>query len=76
MAYLAVKLNDTNYLGTRRGETVDNITNARCYKSLSAANKAAAGYRDVPWFSDAKVVARVTVSSEFGGSWIEERAAA
>ncbi len=76
MTYFAVKLNDTNYLGPRRGETVYTIEEARCYKSRKAAEKAAKGYRNVPWFSEAKVVERVTVGSEFGGTWIKERAVA
>mgnify|MGYP003153719523 CR=1 FL=1 len=75
MNYFAVKLNDTNYLGAKRGEAVDSIENARCYKGRNAAEKAAKGYSAVPWYSEAKVVQRVTISSEFGGSWIEERAA-
>jgi len=75
MTYFAIKLNDSNYLGARRGETVDSIENARCYKSRKAAEKAAKGYSAVPWYSEAKVVQRVTVSTEFGGSWIEEMAA-
>ena len=76
MTYFAVKLNDTNYLGSRRGDTVSSINDARCYKSYKAAEKAANGYRAVPWFAEATVVERVTVSGEFGGSWFKERALA
>jgi hypothetical protein len=74
MTYFAVKLNDTNYLGSRRGESVYNIEEARCYKNRKAAEKAAKSYSANPYFSDAKVVQRITVNNEFGGSWIEERA--
>lgn len=76
MTYFAIKLNDSNYLGSRRGQTVESIEAARCYKNRKAAEKAAKSYRVVPWYSEAKVVERVTVTTEFGGSWIEERAVA
>ena len=75
MTYFAVKLNDTNYLGARRGETVYSIEDARCYKNRKAAEKAAKGYKNVPWFAEAKVVERVTITSEFGGSYFKEIAA-
>lgn len=73
MIYYAIKLNDSSYLGQKKGQEIDNIENARCYKTLKTAEKVAISFKDCPWYKEAKVVQRVTVQTEFGGSYFLER---
>ncbi len=55
--YYGVKLNQDYYLGAKgRCDQVVDASDARLYKTMAGAQKAADKHRAAPWYSDAVAV--------------------